>query len=201
MSHEETISTPAKPREPRTWGLMAEYDDVGSLIAAAEQVRDAGYTHWDCHTPFPVHGLDRAMGMKKTILPWIVLGAALTGIATAILLQFYVNSPITATAWTGILGSYPMVFSGKPYWSLPANVPIIFELTVLFSALTTFSCVWLLNGLPMFYHPTSNNARFRKVTDDKFFIVIEAKDSKFHLKNTAELLLTTHSAAVEEIKD
>ncbi|MEI8198129.1 MAG: quinol:electron acceptor oxidoreductase subunit ActD, partial [Phycisphaerae bacterium] len=65
---------------PQTWGLLAEYDDPQALLRAAELVRDAGITRWDCCTPFPVHGLDRAMGMKKTILPWLVLGAGLTGL-------------------------------------------------------------------------------------------------------------------------
>ena len=94
-----------------------------------------------------------------------------------------------------------MVFSGKPYWSLPANIPIIFELTVLVSALTTFFCVWGLSGLPRFHYPPFQSARFRRSTDDRFFIVIEAKDPKFHAERTAELLLSTHSTAIEEVKD
>jgi len=191
----------ARPREPRFFGYIAEYATPGELVHAAEQVRDAGFAKWDCLTPFPVHGLDRAMGIRKTILPWIVLGAGLTGLITAILLQWYVNNPGTQTGATYVLSSYPLVISGKPYWSLPANIPVIFELAVLFSALATFLGVWGLCGLPKFYHPVFNAARFRRVTDDKFFILIEAEDLKFDVQRTRKLLEQTHAAAIEEVKD
>jgi hypothetical protein len=186
---------------PKTFGLLAQYEDPDSLLAAAAKVRDAGYTKWDCHTPFPVHGLDRAMGIKPTILPLLVLGAGLTGTFLALGLQWYVNNGIHTPAGDGALSGYPLVFSGKPYWSLPPNIPVIFEVTVLLSALTTFFGLWALIGLPRLYHPTANSARFRRVTDDKFFIVIEAADSRFNPKKTTELLLSTDSVAIEEVKD
>lgn len=201
MAVTELMTKPTLPAEPKTWGLLAQYDDVGSLLRAAEQVRDAGYTRWDCCTPFPVHGLDRAMGMRKTILPWIVLGAGLTGATLAVFMQWYVNSPHTESARLGVLSGYPLVFSGKPYWSLPANIPVVFELTVLFSALTAFFGLWALIRLPRFYHPAFTSQRFRRVTDDKFFILIEARDPKYHPQRTAELLLNARSTAIEEVKD
>src|SRR5690349_14923761 len=137
MSATMTQPEPVDP-SPAVWGLLAEYNTPGELLHAAEKVRDAGFKRWDCCTPFPVHGLDGAMGMKRTILPWIVLGGGLTGLTIAILLQWYVNSPHTASADLGLVSGYPLRISGKPFWSLPANVPVIFELTVLLSALTTF---------------------------------------------------------------
>jgi hypothetical protein len=192
-----------KPAEaaPKSWGLLAEYNTPGELLHAAEKVRDAGFKKWDCCTPFPVHGLDKAMGMKSTILPWIVLGGGLTGFGIAILLQWYVNSPHTASADLGLVSGYPLKISGKPYWSLPPNIPVIFELTVLLSALTTFFSVWGLSRLPMFYHPAYTVPRFRRVTDDKFFILIEAEDEKFSAEKTRELLSQTHPSAVEEVLD
>jgi len=201
MSASDTTTSSPLPGEPKTWGLMAEYSDVGRLLTAAEQIRDAGYQRWDCYTPFPVHGLDRAMGLKTTVLPWIVLMAGLTGCTTALLLQFYVNTPHLATAVTGVLSSYPLVFSGKPYWSLPANIPVIFELTVLFSALATFFGLWGLNRLPRYHHPAFGNVRFKRVTDDTFFIIIEVSDRNFDLARTRELLAGSGSVAVEEVKD
>lgn len=193
---------PVVAAEPKLWGYMAEYDNVDSLIAAAEKVRDAGFKRWDCHTPFPVHGLDKAMGIRKTILPWIVLGAGLTGCTLGLLLQWYVNSPHTQMAGLiSFVGGYPLIISGKPYWSVPANIPVIFELTVLFSALTAFVSVWALCGLPRFYHPTFSVERFKKVTDDKFFIVVESKDEKFDPVATRNLLSATPTTAIEEIKD
>ena len=186
---------------PVTFGLLAEYEDADTLLAAAEKVRDAGYTKWDCYTPFPVHGLDRAMGVKPTILPLIVFGAGLTGTLVAIGLQWYVNNGIHTPAGDGALSGYPLVFSGKPYWSLPPNIPVAFELTVLFASLTSFFGLWALIGLPKLYHPTANSERFRRVTDDRFFIVIEAADARFSAKKTSELLLSTDTVAVEEVKD
>jgi hypothetical protein len=194
-----TQSPPAE--EPKLWGLLAEYADAGALKSAAEMVRDAGYQKWDCYTPYPVHGLDQAMGVRPTILPWLVLAAAMTGCATAVALQWYCNSPQTASSEAGLFSGYPMVFSGKPYWSLPANIPIIFELTVLFSALMTFFSVWGLSLLPQYYFPAFKVPRFRRVTDDGFFIIIQARDKGFDLERARQLLSDSNSTAVEEVKD
>lgn len=197
---ETTTQTPAA-EEPKLWGLLAEYSDPEALRAAAEKVRDAGYRRWDCCTPYPVHGLDQAMGVRPTILPWLVLGAGLTGAAIALLLQWYCNSPGMASPQSGLLSSYPLVFSGKPYWSLPANIPIIFELTVLLASLTAFVGVWALARLPRPHFPASKCPRFRRVTDDRFFIIIEAGDKRFVLEQTRQLLAGTDAVAVEEVMD
>ena len=117
------------------YGVMAEFDDVTTLCNAADKVRDAGYTKWDCHTPFPVHGLDDLMGIKFTKLPWVVLIMGLTGCSLAVLMQWWMNAV-----------DYPYDISGKPQWSLPANIPVIFEMTVLFSAFTAFFGMWIANG-------------------------------------------------------
>jgi hypothetical protein len=141
------------------------------------------------------------MGIKSTILPWLVLLCGLTGFSLAIFLQWYVNSPHTQSAALYVLSGYPLNISNKPYWSLPPNVPIIFELTVLLSSLGAFFLVWGLNRLPRFHHPLFNVARFRRVTDDKFFVVIEASDLRFHAKDSLALLESTHPAAIEEVRD
>ena len=202
MSATATVVKPSKrPREPRFFGYLAEYPTPGAVMHAAEKVRDAGYSKWDCLTPFPVHGLDNAMGMKKTLLPWVVLGGGLTGLATAIFMQWYVNSPFTQSAFLYVLSGYPLNISGKPNWSIPPNVPVMFELTVLLSSLTTFFGVWAFNRLPRLHHPVFNVARFRRVTDDKFFVLIEATDLKFDLKASLALLEATHPTAIEEVRD
>ncbi len=201
MSAAEKVKPSVKPHEPRLYGYLAEYSTPGEVLHAAEKVRDAGYSNWDCLTPFPVHGLDHAMGMKKTILPWIVIGGGLTGLTTAILLQWYVNSPFTQSASLYLFSGYPLNISGKPYWSIPPNVPIMFELTVLLSSLSAFFGLWALIRLPRFHHPLFNVARFRRVTDDKFFVLIEASDIKFDLRESLALLETTHPAAIEEVRD
>jgi hypothetical protein len=194
-------STAAEPAAPRCWGLLAQYADVTALLTAARTVREAGYRRWDCYTPFPVHGLDRAMGIRRTVLPWLVLGGGLAGLAIALGMQWYVNSPQTTTAETGVLSGYALVFSGKPFWSLPANIPIAFELTVLLSALTAFFGLWGLIRLPRLHHPLFASRRFRHVTDDGLFLAIEAGDQRFDAFRTKELLAATQTIAIEEIED
>src|SRR5690606_35270345 len=169
----EATHSPVKSGTAPLHGLLAEYDTPGEILKASRVIRDAGYTKWDTYTPFPVHGIDKAMGIKMTHLPWIVLGAALTGLGTAILLQW----------WTNAI-DYPFVISGKPMWSVPANVPIMFELTVLFSAFATLGSMLALNGLPQPSNPLDLKERFAKSTDDKFFLLIQAADPAFDEKDT-----------------
>ena len=201
MSATTTVKPSVRPREPRFFGYLAEYNTPGEVLHAAEKVRDAGFTKWDCLTPFPVHGLDHAMGMKKTILPWLVICGGLTGLAIATHMQWHVNSPHTEAGFLYVLSGYPLNISGKPYWSLPPNIPVMFELTVLLSALTTFFGLWALIRLPRFHHPVFNVARFRRVTDDKFFVLIEASDLRFDRRDSLALLESTHPAAIEEVRD
>jgi hypothetical protein len=171
-------------------GLLAEYTNVDQVLKAARAVRRAGFTRWDVHSPFPIHGIDYAMGIKPTILPWIVLGMGLTGLATAILLQWYVNAY-----------DYKFLISGKPIWSFPANVPVMFELTVLFSAYTAVFGMLLLNRLPRLYNPLFKHDRFRRVTDDRFFVVLDATDPKFDEQASTRLLLDAGATAVERVED
>jgi mono/diheme cytochrome c family protein len=178
------------PKGPELHGVLAEYDTPAQILEAARKVRDAGFSQWDTFTPFPVHGMDGAMGIKMTVLPWIVLAAGLTGLATAITMQWWMN------AW-----DYPWIVSGKPIWSVPANVPIMFELTVLFSAITTLVGMLLLNGLPHPSHPLDLVKRFARVSDDKFFLLIQASDPKFDESEVRELIDATHPVAVESVME
>ena len=179
---------PTKPSEAPLHGLLAEYNLPHEMVHAAKKIRDAGFTKWDTYSPFPVHGIDDAMGIKMTVLPWFTLCAGLTGLATAIALQWWTNAY-----------DYPWIVSGKPFWSIPANVPIMFELTVLFSAITTLVGMLMLNNLPEPSHPLDQVRRFARVTDDKFFLMILASDPKFDEDETRQLLETTHPLAVEAV--
>ena len=173
---------------PPLHGLLAEYKSPAEILRASQKVRDAGFSRWDTYTPFPVHGIDKAMGIRMTILPWIVLGAGLTGLATAILLQWWTNAY-----------DYRWIISGKPFWSIPANVPIMFELTVLFSGLTTLIGMLILNNLPFPSHPLDHVRRFARSTDDRFFLLIEAADPKFDEEATRALIDATRPLAVESV--
>lgn len=177
--------------ERRLHGLLAEFDDVDDLLDACEKVRDSGYTRWDSHTPFPVHGIEGAMGIRMTILPWIVLAAGLAGLGIALWMQWWMNAV-----------DYPYVISGKPFFSVPANIPVCFELTVLLSAFGAFFSVLGLNMLPQLHHPLFASARFKRATDDRFFITIDAADPLFERGRTSALLGSCAVAGpLEEIMD
>ncbi len=188
MSSEKNTSSAARGNQ--TFAVLAEYTDEGQLMKAAKVVRDKGFSRWDTFSPYPVHGIDPAMGIKRTRMPWIVLCAALTGLATAITMQWWMNAV-----------DYRWLVSGKPYWSIAANVPIMFELTVLFSALTTFFSMLLLNGLPHFSSPLDRMKRFARATDDRFFVVIESADPKYDEGDVKKLLESTGAAAIEVVPE
>lgn len=175
---------------PRHWGLLAQYNTAAEVYHACEQVRDAGYTKWDSCTPFPIHGIEKAMGLKPSNLPWFVLCGGFTGFATA----------MSFMLWTSV-ADYPLNIGGKPMWSIPAYIPVTFEFTVLLSGLTNFFTLWFLCRLPQLYHPAFKSKAFEKVTDDKFFIMIEATDSKYDLAKTKALLQSTGSSLIEELED
>lgn len=181
---------PAPPRTPQLWGLAAEFSQVPALLLAAEKVRDAGFRNWDVHTPFPVHGLNDAMGLRMTRLPWVTLVCGATGALAGILMQWWMNAH-----------DYPLLVSGKPLWSLPANIPVAFELTILFAALGTFIGMLAGNRLPELFHPLFRSQRFRRVTTDRFFIVIEAKDPRFDSQATREFLVSMGAQNVEALED
>jgi hypothetical protein len=174
----------------KIWGLLAEYGTPDELIRAASAVRDAGYVSWDAHTPFPLHGLDDAMGIRPTRLPYLVLGAAATGTVCALLMQWWMNAV-----------DYPLIISGKPFNSIPADIPVTFELTVLFAALTEFFGMLIANNLPRFHHPLFASAAFRGVTTDRFFLAIEAKDPRFARERTEKLLLEAGAQRVTAVAD
>jgi len=188
----QTIDTPIRTDEgpPELAGYLAEFADVDSVMSAAEVVRDAGFTRWDVHSPFPIHGIDEAMGIRPTILPWLVLGGGLAGLGGATLMQWWMNAY-----------DYGYMISGKPLFSLPAFIPVMFECTVLLAALTAVFGMLLLNKLPMLYNPLFKSDRFRRVTDDRFFVVIDASDPKFDEIETASLLRTMDPIAIEKVED
>ena len=172
------------------YGLLAEYKTPDALIRAARLVRDSGFKRWDTFTPFPVHGIDPAMGIKPTILPWIVFCAGVTGCLTGIALQWWTNAV-----------DYAWVVSGKPFWSVPANIPVVFEMTVLFSALSALGGMLVLNQLPHPSHPLDLKRRFSRVTDDRFFLLIEAKDPRYDDDSARKLLSETEATVVDELHD
>ena len=168
------------------YGILAEFATPADLYHACERVRDAGFTRWDAHTPFPVHGIEGAMGLRRSPLPWIVLGMALLGASLGFILQWWVHAR-----------GYPLVISGKPYFSWPAYIPITFEVGVLFGALGALFGMLGLNRLPMHYHPLFQSKVFERASDDTFFISIESWDPRFEPSATRKLLESLGARSVE----
>jgi len=181
---------PETPRRPRLFGLLAEFGDVDSVTRAAERLRDKGFQRWDVHSPFPIHGIDQAMGTRMTRLPWAVFFGGLAGTCVGLGLVWFTNAV-----------DYRFVVSGKPIFSLQANVPVIFETTVLLAALSAVFGMLLMNKLPMLYNPLFKHKRFRRVTNDRFFIVVRAADPRFDRDQTADLLKSLGAESVEEVED
>jgi hypothetical protein len=150
------------------YGALAEFTTPRDLLHAAGKLRAMGYTRLEAYSPFPVHGLDTVLGHPGSKVPWIVLAGAVVGGLSGLLLQW----------WTSAV-DYPIQIAGKPYFSLPAFVPVIFELTVLLSAFAALFGMLALNGLPRPHHPVFAHPRFARATDDRFFLAIEARDPLF----------------------
>ncbi|MEM9940859.1 MAG: quinol:electron acceptor oxidoreductase subunit ActD [Planctomycetota bacterium] len=184
-------------------GLLAEFDEPEDLVHACNEARTAGFKKFDAYSPFPVHGIDPAIGIKRSILPFIVLGVALGACLVGLGMQFYTNGGSIAgisTDESPVFPGYAFKISGKPYFSLSANIPVTFEVIVLSSAFATFLGMWFLNGLPRLSNPIHRVSRFKRVTDDKFFLMIEASDNQFVYADTEAKLNQWGAVAVEECR-
>ena len=177
-------------KETRFYGYLAEFETVNGLVDACAAIRDAGYTRWDAHTPFPVHGLDGAMGMRTTKLPWVVFFSGLTGAGLGLLLQY----------WTSAV-DYPLIISGKPLFSWQAFIPVTFELGVLFAAAGAVLSILHFSKLPRYHHPLFSSTRFERATQDRFFIAIEAEDPKYDSEATRRLLEGAGATHIELVED
>jgi len=188
MSADTTARAATAKPEQRLYALVADFDKVDQFLDAVRRVRAAGFTRWDCHTPFVLHGLDGAMGVKPTKLPFVVFGAGLTGCAVGLGLQWFTNA-----------FDYPFLISGKPLFSLPAFIPVAFETTILLAAIAALVSMLALNGLPRLHHPLFTNERFHRVTNDRFFISVEARDRRFDRQATRAFLESLGGLQVEEV--
>lgn len=171
------------------YGLIATFDSAADIYHAAARVRDAGYKQWDCITPFPVHGLDGAMGLRRSIVPRISLAGGITGFCTG----------MSIIAWADYF-SYPLIVGGKPFFSPLFAFPVSYELTILFTAFATIIGMFVLNGLPKHYHPVLKYDDIKRGLDDRFFIVIESRDPRFDAGNTKALLEQIGGKDIKELE-
>jgi len=169
-------------------GVMAEFDTADAVVAAARQTMAQGFTRVEAYTPVPIEELNDIIHKKRTVLPKLVLGGGLTGMATGFGLQY----------WASAI-EYPMNIGGRPYASWTTFIVPSYELTILFSALTAAIGMIALSGLPQPYHPVFNVDRFSMASSDKFFLVIESTDPKF--SDAADFLKSTGAKGVYDVKE
>jgi hypothetical protein len=177
--------------EKKVLGVMGDFKDPDTLIQAAKGIHTNGYTKFDIFTPYPVHGLDKAMGIKKTSLPKFALAGGLFGLLSAFALQY----------WTGAI-EYKLNIGGKPLFTPHFGVPVFFELTVLCTALTTVFVMWgYLNRLPQWYSPYQHDEGFRQALDDNFAVVLQADDPRFTIETATSLLQNLGAANVRVVEE
>ena len=168
--------------------VVGNFDDEAVLFPAVKKVRRAGYKIHDVFTPFPIHGLDKELGLRDTSLHVAGFIYGITGTATA----------VGFITWALTL-DWALNFGGKPFFALPAWIPITFECTILLAAFAAVFGMLALNGLPMPYHPVFNLKRFDQASRDKFFLVVQERDPKFDLDKTWAFLETLHPREVTDV--
>jgi len=164
----DTEPRPATADDPALSGVLAVFTSETQLLSAVRDLRTAGWSRLEAHSPFPIHGIDEALGIRPTKLPWLVLGGALVGACCAFLMQHWMN---------GV--DYPFLISGKPFFSIPSSVPVTFEVAILLAAVAAFLGVPALNGLPALSNPILKADAFRSVSNDHFALYADATDRKF----------------------
>jgi hypothetical protein len=185
--------------EEPTSGIYAIFSTPEKLLEAAKKSKEKGYTGFDCFSPFPIHGLEHAMGYERSKLPYLTFFAGLTGLLLAIFIQYNAHENLISYTITHAidaypnLNSYPLNYGGKPTFSWPAMIPICFELTVLFGGLGTVAGLFLLSRMPKpFRYPLTES-----ITDDKFVIWIPANSQNYNVEEIKSLF---QNLGAEEIK-
>jgi len=175
--------------DDKVYAVMGEFAEPEDLVEAGRRIRAMGYTKIDAMSPFPVHGIDDAIGVPYSKIGWIAVCGALAGITTAQVLIYYVGKI-----------DYPLIIGGKPLFDFTYSIPPTFELAVLFTAITTFLCTWGLSGLPRLYHPSMNYRSAHRASDDRFLLIVEADDPKFDAQKTAQDMRSVGANDVEVVE-
>jgi len=171
------VDAPSTTATTAPFGLMAEFRTPAEITEAAKRVHAAGYRYWDCHVPYPVHGLDKAMGIKRSILTYISFAGLVGGFTSALGLQY----------WTGAI-DYRLNIGGKGFFDWQFSVPIDFELSILGTALLTVIGLFHLCRMPTWYNRYQHDESFMKATDDTFVVTIDSDDDRFSAEGTPEML-------------
>jgi hypothetical protein len=171
------------------YGLMAEFENPEEVVEAARKAYDAGFRKLDAYSPFPIEELSEAVGFHHTWLPWIVLGGGIAGALAGFGMQYYLS-----------VIEYPLNVGGRPLNSWPSFIPVTFEMTILFAALSAVVGMIVLNGLPKPYHPVFNVPGFVRASRNRFFLCIEAADPKFDVERTRQFLRELKAVEVSDVE-
>ncbi len=174
----------------KAYGIIAEFDNTADVLHAAQKVRDAGFRKWDVFTPFPIHGMDRAMGLKNSKVGWFAFLGGATGYTTGMVMIWWMNAV-----------NYKILVGGKPMFSPFGAFPPSYELTILFGAFGAILGMLFLNRLPKLHHPLFKHKRFALATHDRFFVVIETADPKYSPTETRKLLEAAGSAHIDMVEE
>lgn len=177
--------------ENRLYGIVAEFEDPGLLVAAVETVHARGYRKVEAYTPYPMHEVDEVLSPgPERRLPRLVLAGGILGTLTAWGMQYYIAAI-----------DYPLNIGARPLNSWPSFIVIMFELTILFASLTAFFGMLGLCGLPLPHHPLFNAPRFALASKNRFFLCVEAADPLFDAAEVADLLAGLEPIEVREVRE
>ena len=174
----------------KPYGILAEFDSPAAILSAAEKVRDAGYSRWDVFTPFPVHGMDKVMGLKNSLVGWVALAGGAFMFLNVVFLIWFSND-----------FDYPLIVGGKPMFSVPMTFVPAYILMIMGGAVGALIGMFAFNELPRYHHPLLANERFALVSRDKFCLVIGALDEKFSETETRKLLESIGGAHITIVED
>jgi len=172
------------------YGIIAEFMTPAAAMHAAEHIRDAGFRKWDVYTPYPVHGMDKAMGIKNSKVGWFTFIGGVTGYTSGMIMIWWMNAV-----------DYPIMIGGKPMFSPFGAFPPCYELTILLGAFGSLFGMLFLNRLPRLHHPLLKHRRFALASHDRFFLVIETADPKYSAAETRKLLEKAGSTRIEMVED
>jgi hypothetical protein len=171
------------------YGLMAEFSGAADLLAAARRTREAGYHKIDAYSPFAIPGMSEALNLQSISISYFVLGGGLFGLLLGYGMQYF-----------SAVINYPVNVGGRPLNSIPAFIPITFEMVILVGAISGLIGMLVMNGLPMPYHPVFNVPEFKEMTRDRFFLCIEEADPNFNLQETRQFLQSLNPLKVSDVE-
>lgn len=171
----------------RCFGVLAEFPSGEALLAAIERAQGAGFTKMEAYTPLPMHEVSHALGHEND-LPKFVLAGGIVGALVGFGLQYYAS-----------VIHYPVNVGGRPLNSWPSFIPVTFELTILFAALTAVLGMLALNGLPRPHHPVFSVPGFELASRDRFFLLVLHYDPAFDADRALATLDATRPLSLQEV--